>query len=310
MKNANEKISVITCTYNRAATLPRVYESLCNQTYKNFEWIVVNDGSEDNTEDLVKYWIDENKLEVIYLYEENNGKHIATNLAMSKATGYFVINLDSDDFLKENALETFINAWNSIPRAQWKDFYAVKAKCFNASTGKPIGKSVDGGRWEGHLLDAKYKHGFNFEMSDMTRTEAARQYPNPDIRGGKKNGGLRFYPEGIAQDLASRKYKTLYINDAVRGYVTDDSSSLMGRNCKYDRSKENFFLWTHIVNDNLDYFIYDIKNFIKAFIGVTMDAVFLKMSYKDLMRKIKGPFRKAVVTLFMPLGYTAYLIKK
>lgn len=310
MKKTNEKVSVITCTYNRANTLPKVYESLCSQTYKNFEWIIVNDGSEDNTEELVKNWISENKINIIYLYEENNGKHIATNLAMSKATGYFEINLDSDDFLKENALEIFINAWNSIPKEQWEDFFAVKAKCFDPKTGKPIGRPVAGERWEGHLLDAKYKHGFNFEMSDMSRTEAARQYPNPDIRGGKKNGGLRFYPEGIAQDLASRRYKTLYINDAVRGYVTDDSSSLMGRNSKYDRSKENFFLWTHIINDNLDYFIYDIKSFIKAFVGVSMDARFLKMSYKELMKAIKGPLRKTVVTLFIPLGYTAYLIKK
>ena len=147
-------------------------------------------------------------------------------------------------------------------------------------------------------------------MSAMSRIEVTRQYPNPDIRGGKKNGGLRFYPEGIAQDLASRKYKTLYIPDTVRGYVTDDSSSLMGRNHKYDRSRENYYLWTHIVNDNLDYFFYDIKSFLKAFTGVSMDAKFLKMSYKNMMKTVKGPIRKTLVTLFIPLGHIAYLIKK
>lgn len=310
MDKTQEKISIITCTYNRANTLPTVYKSLCNQTYKNFEWIVVNDGSDDNTEELVKSWINENKLDILYLYEENNGKHIATNLAISKANGYFEINLDSDDFLIDNALEIFIDAWNSIPKKEWKDYYAVKARCFDPKTNKPIGHPKVSGRWEGHLLDAKYKYGFNFEMSAMSRIEVTRQYPNPDIRGGKKNGGLRFYPEGIAQDLASRKYKTLYIPDTVRGYVTDDSSSLMGRNHKYDRSRENYYLWTHIVNDNLDYFFYDIKSFLKAFTGVSMDAKFLKMSYKNMMKTVKGPMRKTLVTLFIPLGHIAYLIKK
>ena len=112
-------VSVITCTYNRANTLPKAYESLCKQTFKNFEWIVSDDGSNDGTRELVEKWKKEGKLEIIYLYQNNNGKHIAANEARAIARGYFDVGLDSDDFMREDALDVFIKAWKSIPQDEW-----------------------------------------------------------------------------------------------------------------------------------------------------------------------------------------------
>ena len=303
-------VSVITCTYNRANTLPKAYESLCKQTFKNFEWIVSDDGSNDGTRELIEKWKNENKLEIIYLYQDNNGKHIAANAARAIARGYFDIGLDSDDFMREDALETFIEAWKSIPQDEWQNFYAVKARCFDPETGKAIGKDIPGGRMICHYLDAKYKLKIQDEMWSMSRLEVTNEYPYPDIRGGRANGGLRFYPEGIGQDLASRKYKIMLINDALRGYTINQSTSLMGRGAKYDRSRENIFMWTHIVNDNLDYFWCDPKSFIKAAVGVSMDSFFLKYSIKKVMGMIHGILPKMLVGIFMPAGYMCYLRRK
>ena len=190
-------ISVITCTYNRANTLPKAYDSLCNQTFKNFEWIISDDGSTDDTFELVNKWKNENKLTIIYLHQDNNGKHIAANEARAVARGYFDIGLDSDDFMRKDALEVFIKAWNSIPKNKWNEFYAVKARCFDPETGKAIGKEIPGGRLICHYLDAKYKFKIQDEMWSMSRLEVTKEFPYPDIRGGRKNGGLRYYPEGI-----------------------------------------------------------------------------------------------------------------
>ena len=212
--NKNPLISVITCTYNRANKLPKAYKSLCNQTFKNFEWIISDDGSNDGTRELVESWKKEAILNIVYIYQENNGKHIAANEARKIAKGYFDIGLDSDDFMRDDALEVFLNAWHSIPENEWKDFYAVKARCFDPKTGNPIGKSIKGGRLVCHYLDCKYKLKIRDEMWSMSRLEVTNEYPYPDIRGGKNGGGLRFYPEGIGQDLASRKYKILLIDDA------------------------------------------------------------------------------------------------
>ena len=144
----------------------------------------------------------------------------------------------------------------------------MKARCFDPTTGNSVGKDVPQEHHICSYLDAKYKYKFDSEMVSMTRIEVLKEFPNPDIRGGAQHGGLRFYPEGIWQDLAARKYKTFFINDLLCGYTQDNSESLLGRGKKYNRYRENIYLWPHVVNDNLDYFRYDPKSFIKAFIGI------------------------------------------
>ena len=73
------RISVITPTYNRANVLHRVYDSLIHQTYREFEWIIVDDGSEDNTKAVVNQFVQEADFDIVYYYQNNNGKHIAVN---------------------------------------------------------------------------------------------------------------------------------------------------------------------------------------------------------------------------------------
>ena len=94
----NVEITVFTPSYNRAKTLPRVFECLKKQTYKSFEWIIIDDGSEDNTKDVVDGFLKENNFfDIIYVYQKNQGKHIATNNAVKMCRGNFFITLDSDD---------------------------------------------------------------------------------------------------------------------------------------------------------------------------------------------------------------------
>ena len=81
----NMIFTVFTPTFNRAYTLPRVYESLKSQTFKNFEWLIVDDGSSDGTADLVKMWQNEGALTIRYFYQINRGKHIAINRGVSES---------------------------------------------------------------------------------------------------------------------------------------------------------------------------------------------------------------------------------
>lgn len=298
-------VTLFTATYNRAGTLPEVYRSLCSQTFQNFEWILVDDGSTDETQTLAADWMKQNTLNLRYFYQANNGKHIAMNKALDEAKGYFFVNLDSDDYITERALETMVDAWRSIPEDQRQYFAAVKARCFNPDTGKPVGRDIPGGRMVTNILEAKYKQKINFEMWSMTRTDVRRKYRNPDIRGGKKSG-LRFYPEGIWQDLASADYQVLLIQEPLRAYTQNTTTSLMGYGGKYDRSKENIHLWTHIVNHNLSYFFYDPKNIGKAIVGISMDGFFLKMSMGEILALAHGTGRKMLVMAAMPVGYCCY----
>lgn len=308
--NTAPLVTVFTATYNRAKTLGGVYECLCRQTFRDFEWIIVDDGSEDGTAQLVEGWLAQSPITIRYFRQDNHGKHIAMNKGLEEAKGEYFVNIDSDDLMRDDALQQFLAGWDSIPEQERSRFMSVKARCYDPDTGKPVGKSIPGGRMVTTFLDAKHKHKINFETWSMARTAIRRQYPNPDIRGGKKGGGLRFYPEGIWQDLASRKYKILLLDTPLRGYTQNTSTSLMGYGAKYDRSPENIHLWTHVVNNNLDYFFYDPKHIGKALVGVSMDGFLLGKSVGQILSLVHGAGRKLLVLLTMPAGYFCYLKRR
>ena len=107
-------ITVFTPTYNRAYILPRLYKSLLRQTNKQFEWIIVDDGSTDNTEEKVNNWIKENKIKIKYYKQENQGKMIAHNKGVEKSEGELFVCVDSDDYLTDNAIEIITKKWLKV----------------------------------------------------------------------------------------------------------------------------------------------------------------------------------------------------
>lgn len=107
-------ITIFTPTYNRAKTLNKCYESLKNQKYKDFEWIIYDDGSSDNTKEIVKSFINEEIVKIRYYYSINKGKHIAINNGTELANGELFFIVDSDDYLTEDALLLIDNYWNGI----------------------------------------------------------------------------------------------------------------------------------------------------------------------------------------------------
>ena len=86
-------ITIFTPTYNRAHTLVRTYNSLCQQTCKDFEWLIIDDGSTDNTYEIVQEWIEESDFKIRYIYKENGGKHTALNVAFKNSHGLFMMQL-------------------------------------------------------------------------------------------------------------------------------------------------------------------------------------------------------------------------
>ncbi len=104
-------LTVFTPAHNRAHTIGRTYESLCRQTSKNFCWLVVDDGSKDNTKELVDRWIAEAKIEITYIYQQNQGMHGAHNTAYRNITTELNVCIDSDDYMPDDAVEIIENFW-------------------------------------------------------------------------------------------------------------------------------------------------------------------------------------------------------
>ena len=111
------KITVFTPTYNRAYIIENLYRSLQRQTFRDFEWLIVDDGSTDNTEELINGWIeDNNDFPIRYYKKENGGKCRAINFGVDLAKGLLFFNVDSDDYLTDDALEKVAQWGESLPK--------------------------------------------------------------------------------------------------------------------------------------------------------------------------------------------------
>lgn len=98
-------ITVLTPTYNRAHTLPRLFQTLCNQINQEFEWLIIDDGSNDDTEQLIASYLEKSSFKIIYIKKSNGGKHTALNLGFNKASFEWVFIVDSDDWLDSNTID-------------------------------------------------------------------------------------------------------------------------------------------------------------------------------------------------------------
>ena len=130
-EKAKPYISVVTPVYNRHNILPRALSSVKNQIYKNFEYIIVNDGSTENLDDIVLPFMENVDFPVKYLKKNNGGVHSARNMGIDHARGYLITWLDSDDEFVPDTLKTFVFLWNSIPEIKKPDFYQISARCMN-----------------------------------------------------------------------------------------------------------------------------------------------------------------------------------
>lgn len=130
-------VTVFSSSYNRRNIITRLYESLKKQTSYNFKWLIVDDGSNDKTDELIKEWIkNEKSFQIEYYYKENGGMYTACNLGVEKADTELFINVDSDDWLPNDAIEKIEKIWNNIKDKHYRGFVGLDLY----SNGKPVGE--------------------------------------------------------------------------------------------------------------------------------------------------------------------------
>jgi glycosyltransferase involved in cell wall biosynthesis len=200
--------SVITPTYNRSHFLYRVYQSLYNQTFQDFEWIVINDGSTDNTDKIISQLIQDSSFYIQYIYQENSGLHVARNKGVTMARGYLSVFLDDDDILTPFALERFWYWWNQIPPAQQDKFAGVTALCADLITGEIIGD-----RFPRDVMVANNVQMFGVlrvrgDKARCFRTEILRAYPWPTDIG-------RYVTASLVYNRISKSYLLLFVNEVL-----------------------------------------------------------------------------------------------
>ncbi len=214
-------LTIFTPTYNRAYTLVKLYESLLLQTNKQFIWLIVDDGSTDDTDKTVENWISENKLKIEYIKQENSGKHIAHNTGVLNCNTDFFFCVDSDDYLLNTAIEDIyfdIEKTNCIGVSGIISQKLIKDKEIAKFLPDMIGKYAS-------LSDLYEKHGLKGDTSLVFKTEVLKKYLFPKITGEK------FVGEEYVYCQIDEKYK-LYVSDKkyyVYEYLADGYTSNMAK---------------------------------------------------------------------------------
>ena len=217
--------TVFTPTYNRAHTLHRVYESLCIQTLRTFEWLIVDDGSTDGTEKLVKEWMSEGRLDIRYIKQANQGKHIAFNTGVANARGELLLAADDDDRFKPKALERFLCHWRAIPEEEQNAFAGATCLC-ETERGELVGTRFPRDVVDSDSAEIHFRYKVKGEKWGFQRTAVLKEFPFPI---GDKKKGYTTTPENVVWLRIASRYKTRYFNECLRIYHIHDEGETATR---------------------------------------------------------------------------------
>jgi len=211
-------ITVFTPTYNRAYCLHQVYESLINQTSKNFTWLIIDDGSSDTTRELVNGWINDGKIQVEYTYQENQGMHGAHNTAYTTIMTILNVCCDSDDSMPHDAIEIINKKWEEIDE---REDLAGMVGLDIFKSGDIVGSAFPEELEYSTLGDIYRVHKSAGDKKLVLRTEVVKKYQQYPIFEGE-----RFVPLGILYLQIDQEYKLACINKplCIVEYLPDGSS--------------------------------------------------------------------------------------
>jgi len=244
----NPMFTVITPTFNRAHTLHRVWESLSAQTFDAFEWVVVDDGSKDETASLVEAWAARAAFPIVYRRQDNRGKHVALNRGVEAARGELIITLDSDDACIPTALERFAFHWRSIPEDRRPGYHAIVCRCADTS-GRRLGDPFPAPVVDARGLDSRYLWRVRAELWGAVRADLMRAVPFPE------QPERTYIPESVVWDRIALNHIARYVDEPLRIYHLDPGQGSLGSSGDPARNAWGSMLQHRIVLDeHLEYF--------------------------------------------------------
>lgn len=297
-RNGKIELTVFTPAFNRSHTLRRAFESLCKQTSKDFIWLIIDDGSTDGTETLVKTMIEEADFPIEYHYKENGGRHTAVNYSYDFLKTEYVVTLDSDDELVEDAVEKMLRIWHSIPKEEYDHFWCISGREINAGTGKMVGapypdiiNELTGKAQRKEILK------YTGEKHCCRKVEIHKQYKFPVYSDTK------FVSENQVWEQINRKYDQYCVNDVFGRYYTDSTDSITNKGV---HSETHYFSGLHssvfYVNELFDEFFYNRSVRISV-INASRCALLTNTKYLALMSQINSWYKKIAVTMGYPISF-------
>ncbi len=279
-------LTIFTTTFNRAYCLQQLYDSLLLQKSTNFKWLIIDDGSSDNTKELIEKWQSESRVEIIYIHQSNQGMHVGHNTAYENIDTELNVCIDSDDYIVEDAVQQICDKW-AICSLDDNIAGIVGLDVFKS--GKIVGKGFPTDLKTSTLQDIYFKHNCVGDKKLVLRTDIVLKYPRYPIFAGEK-----FVPLGILYLMIDQDYKLSCLNSplCVVEYLEDGSTMNIYK--QYKRHPKGF---RHSRFVELKYL-----NIAGELIKKTLHLISSTLFIGDFAF-FKGNPRKILTALCLPLGF-------
>ncbi|TWD98890.1 glycosyltransferase involved in cell wall biosynthesis [Neobacillus bataviensis] len=223
-------LTIFTPTFNRAYTLHKLYESLKRQSNKDFIWLIIDDGSSDNTEELVQGWIEDNVMPIRYYRQENQGMHGAHNTAYSMIDTELNVCIDSDDYMPDNAVEKIVEFWEEYGDEEIGGIVGLDCN----TNGEILGTELPKDLKTSTLFNLYNKYGVKGDKKLVYRTKITKKYPYPIYPNEK------LVPLSYKYYMLDQEYELLLMNEALCcvEYLPDGSSKNILK--QYKKSPNGF----------------------------------------------------------------------
>lgn len=301
--------TVFTPVYNRRATLHRVFDSLRAQTLRDFEWVVVDDGSTDGVDEELEAYRARAGFPMRIAAQRNAGKHVAWNRGLELARGELFVPADSDDAFVPETLERFRDLWLSIPAQERPLFSGVNVLCQDPRTGATVGVPFPRSPMVSDNLELAYVHRVRGEKWGCARTSVLREnrFPADEALRGS------YVPESYIWFSLARRYRVLCANEPLRLYYRDTANSViaerlaggLGARLSRHRSARYFYKSWHLAT-NLDYLRRDRKDLLRTLLDVWVSGLFLRGSVAGVLGDQRGRSSLPLLLASLPAGLALY----
>ena len=302
--------TLFTPTYNRAGTLPHLYGSINQQSFKDFVRLIIDDGSSDNTQQVVDSFINENKVQIKYVYKENGGKHTAQRMAYDIVTTDYITEVDSDDALVPTAIEDFEKAWIEIEKCNKG---IAKVSMFTTSPDgqirgygnyrMPVGVPYIDATWQDYVLKQNNHREYLSSIS-VEKFKECVDYSFFDISNGKP---MKFLAESILWSSIGKKYCTRILNKTGLIVYLDATNSILRGEQNYFNNMANSI---YFVDLNISYFWWNPRYFIGHEKFMCDSAVNAGVSLSRMIGFMKNKTHKVLMSVFYIIFYSIAKIKQ
>jgi len=295
--NFSYTFTIFTPIYNRANTLARVFKSLNAQTFKDFELVLINDGSKDNSHEVALELIKTATFPVNYINNSINKHKMACFMqAIQIAKGAFILPFDSDDECTADALQVFKDEYDAIPKERQKTISGVTCLC-NDQFGNLVGEPFKTSPYYSNTFKQQMEQPNASEKWGFTKTEVLK---NIQVNSNIFSRG--YIPEGVIWELIAKQgFETKYINTTLRTYYLDTENAISIQNHEKDAFGMAIYSLSILNWYYQDYLYKKPLLFLKRVYTLLRASQYLEFNLKDYQKAIKSKLLKAIFTIGWPL---------